>query len=76
MKEDYAKLKELICLEIKAKGLTASQVSKLTGVSKPTIYGLMTGKTTPNANTMMKLANGLRIPKSEVKYAVESDGTH
>ena len=76
MQRDYEKLIELILREIEAKGLSIKQVSALTGVSVPTISWIVHGKTpNPHANTIMKLANGLGIPKSEIRKAAVADGT-
>lgn len=76
MKGDYEKLMNLIIEEMRKKSLTMKQVSRLTGVSIPTVSNLINGKTkNPNASTMMKLANGLGIPKAEIRKAVECNGT-
>lgn len=48
------------------KNLSVRQVSVLTGVSKSTINRIMTGKVSPTADVLEKLAKGLKIRISDL----------
>ena len=52
------------------KNLTVRQVSILTGISKSTISRIMNGDVSPSADTLEKLAKGLKV---HISYLIESD---
>lgn len=55
--------KNIIKLRIKA-GLTISQLSKKTEVSKSTLIAIENGKANPLLSTILKLSKGLKIDLS------------
>lgn len=47
-------------------GLTKSELSKLTGLSMPTIYNLIKNKHKPNDKTLLKVAEVLKCKVEEL----------
>lgn len=48
------------------RGLTAYQVADLAGLSRPTIYGLISNRISPSMQTLSKLANGLGVTHEQL----------
>jgi transcriptional regulator with XRE-family HTH domain len=46
----------------KRRHLSVQAMSDQTGISRTTLYGLLSGRTSPSIPTMNKLAHGLKIP--------------
>jgi DNA-binding phage protein len=43
------------------RNLSVIRIKEMTGVSRPTIYGLLSGRISPSITTINKLAHGLKI---------------
>ena len=52
----------------KRRKIGAYEIAKVTGISNPTIYGLLAGKS-PTLDTLTKLANGLKLSPAQLLRA-------